>query len=266
MNLTAWGLEMGDGVDLTKGYVQPGAAKGVATTSRTVCEWFGASWGEANHQNMNNLLTALVTWFEIGTTEGWPVIMYMMIDSRGIDMQPVRDTNPAWGAFPLLFLVVANFLLLNLFVGVVIENFNQLKRQHDGESILLTPEQNAWIKMQQMMLKVKPTHAKTGRAKGKGKLRKLCWHLSDDAGKYATQFEWAIMLVILLNTGTMALTEFGQSQSTTDLYRSMNYAFAVVFNVEMIVKFVGLGPKYYFKSGWNRFDFFINVAYDFGFL
>ena len=37
----------------------------------------------------------------------------------------------------------------------------------------LTPEQIAWIKMQQMMLKVKPTHAH--KAKGKGRLRKLCW-------------------------------------------------------------------------------------------
>lgn len=39
--------------------------------------------------------------------------------------------------------------------------------------------------------------------------------------------------------------------------------FALVFNIEMILKLIGLG-KIYFLSAWNKFDMVIVFATDFG--
>ena len=36
-----------------------------------------------------------------------------------------------------------------------------------------------------------------------------------------------------------------------------NYIFTTIFTVEAIIKLIGLGPKIYFKEGWNIFDFII---------
>ena len=42
-----------------------------------------------------------------------------------------------------------------------------------------------------------------------------------------------------------------------------NYVFALVFNIEMILKLIGLG-KIYFLSSWNKFDMVIVFATDLG--
>lgn len=44
-----------------------------------------------------------------------------------------------------------------------------------------------------------------------------------------------------------------------------NIVFAVVFNVEMFLKLIGLGDTYFLDS-WNRFDMSIVIASDLGFI
>jgi hypothetical protein len=39
-----------------------------------------------------------------------------------------------------------------------------------------------------------------------------------------------------------------------------NYIFTTIFTVEAIIKLIGLGPKIYFKEGWNIFDFIIALG------
>ena len=60
------------------------------------------------------------TLFQMATTEGWIDVMYYGVDAAGIDMQPVKDNNPYWMLFFVLFIVFGFILFLNLFVGVVV--------------------------------------------------------------------------------------------------------------------------------------------------
>lgn len=46
--------------------------------------------------------------------------------------------------------------VLNLFVGVVIDNFNEMKEELSGTS-LLTDEQRQWIEIHKLFLKEPPT-------------------------------------------------------------------------------------------------------------
>lgn len=49
------------------------------------------------------------------------------VDSVGIDMQPVRNQNIYWSLFFVLFIILGNFFILNLFAGVVVSTFNKQK-------------------------------------------------------------------------------------------------------------------------------------------
>jgi len=45
--------------------------------------------------------------------------------------------------------------ILNLFVGVIIDNFNSIKEEMGGIR-LLTTEQRSWVEIQKVFLKTKP--------------------------------------------------------------------------------------------------------------
>ena len=55
----------------------------------------------------------------------------------------------------------------------------------------------------------------------------------------------------------------------TDAYEqtleSFNYAFSIIFNIELVMKLIGLG-KHFFTSSWNKFDLFVVFWTDVGFI
>ena len=53
--------------------------------------------------------------------------MYSGIDSRGVGLQPKENANVYVIAFFLAFMVMGSQFIINLFVGVVIDNFNAIK-------------------------------------------------------------------------------------------------------------------------------------------
>tara|TARA_B110000285_G_C14764165_1_gene440928 strand:- start:109 stop:411 length:303 start_codon:yes stop_codon:yes gene_type:complete len=86
----------------------------------------GGVW-ENTHQNFDNTLAAMNTLFQMTTTEGWIGVMYSGIDSRGVGLQPKENANVYVIAFFLAFMVMGSQFIINLFVGVVIDNFNAIK-------------------------------------------------------------------------------------------------------------------------------------------
>lgn len=52
--------------------------------------------------------------------------IYMYLQFGG---QAARELSFSWYAFFLIFIVFGSFFTLNLFIGVIIENFNTLKKR-----------------------------------------------------------------------------------------------------------------------------------------
>jgi hypothetical protein len=75
------------------------------------------------------------------TTEGWLTVMYNGIDSRGIDKQPKENQNVVLVLFFVSFMVVGGLLIFNLFVGVVIDNFNKIKTIEELGNMFVTESQ-----------------------------------------------------------------------------------------------------------------------------
>lgn len=53
-----------------------------------------------------------------------------------------------WAIFYMVFIVLGNFLILNLFVGVVISTFNR-EKEILGKGNLLSQMQKDWLEMKQ---------------------------------------------------------------------------------------------------------------------
>jgi voltage-dependent calcium channel L type alpha-1D len=62
------------------------------------------------------------------------------IDAAGMELQPIRNNSPLWALFFMAFVILGNFLILNLFVGVVVSTFNR-EKEILGKNFLLTDKQ-----------------------------------------------------------------------------------------------------------------------------
>eukprot|EP00466_Bigelowiella_natans_P004329 jgi/Bigna1/69667/fgenesh1_pg.9_\ len=66
-----------------------------------------------------------------------------------------------------------------------------------------------------------------------------------------------VNLVILLNTAALSYNYYGISTAEEKFIEEINFACALVFLVEMLLKLAGLGLRGYLCDPWNRFDAFI---------
>jgi len=56
-------------------------------------------------------------------------VMADAVDARGVDLQPQREANLYAYIYFVIFIVCGSFFTLNLFIGVIIDNFNMLKKK-----------------------------------------------------------------------------------------------------------------------------------------
>ncbi|KAK6057839.1 hypothetical protein COOONC_04602 [Cooperia oncophora] len=81
-----------------------------------------------NHRyNFDNLGQALMSLFVLSSKDGWVSIMYQGIDAVGVDIQPIENYNEWRMIYFISFLLLVGFFVLNMFVGVVVENFHKCK-------------------------------------------------------------------------------------------------------------------------------------------
>lgn len=171
-------------------------------------------------------------------------------------MQPIPDTQIAWSFFFMAFIVVGAFFVLNLFTGIVIDNFNNMKRKLGKDHVFLTDEQREWVELQEALLAMK---VQRPLKRPKHRFRRRCFNLIR-----STFFDWFIMICIIINTVFMAAKSFGEPHEFTRAVEILNYIFATVFTIEMVLKLLGLGFKQYFGDGWNIFDFLVTIGSDIG--
>jgi hypothetical protein len=53
--------------------------------------------------------------------------MYSGIDSKGVGLNPHMNSNPAYILYFVSYIITGHIFIFNLFVGIVIENFNRMK-------------------------------------------------------------------------------------------------------------------------------------------
>ena len=74
--------------------------------------------------------------FVMASKDGWVALMHQGIDAVGEGEQPQENYNEWRVIYFISFLLIVGFFVLNMFVGVVIENFhkcraNQLREEKE---------------------------------------------------------------------------------------------------------------------------------------
>jgi hypothetical protein len=72
----------------------------------------------------------------MSTTAGWSEVMTSSITSNEIDYVAGAKRNLFWNIFFIFFLIIGFFFFLNLFIGVVVSNFNTEKDKIGGNDLL----------------------------------------------------------------------------------------------------------------------------------
>ncbi len=77
--------------------------------------------------NFDNIGNALLTLTGMSTTVGWAQVMYTAMSTTEINYTWVPKNQPAYSLYFMLFMVISDYFILNLLVGIVISTFNREK-------------------------------------------------------------------------------------------------------------------------------------------
>ncbi|XRB04885.1 voltage-dependent calcium channel L type [Pycnococcus provasolii] len=224
------------------------------------CEAAGHQWKNAD-MNFDNIGKAMLTLFEMSTTEGWTAVMYDGVDAVDVGKAPRRNYNEAMALFFLGFMIIGSFFIINLFIGIILDNFSALSREQNesGESggIFLTKEQKVWVSAHRKLLRVNTVPPP---APPTNPLRMLAYDIAS-----RSEFEFAILMAIVLSTICMAMEHRGMSDSFTTGLLVIDIFFSSIFIAEAVIKIGAYGGAY-FSENWNRFDFIVVCGSIFGFI
>ncbi|CAM2105163.1 unnamed protein product [Caretta caretta] len=195
--------------------------------------------------NFDNVGSGYLALLQVATFKGWTDIMYAAVDSRGKEKQPRKEHNLYMYLYFVVFIIFGSFFTLNLFVGVIIDNFNQQKKKISRQDIFMTKEQRKYYNAMKKLGSKKPQKPIPR------PLNKYQGFFFDIVTSQA--FDVIIMILICLNMITMMVETDDQTIRKTDILNKINMFFVAIFAVECTMKLLAL-RHYYFTNGWNIFD------------
>lgn len=79
---------------------------------------------------------------------------------KQVDKQPIRETNIYMYLYFVFFIIFGSFFTLNLFIGVIIDNFNEQKKKAGGSlEMFMTEDQKKYYNAMKKMGSKKPLKA-----------------------------------------------------------------------------------------------------------
>ncbi|XP_045497080.1 voltage-dependent T-type calcium channel subunit alpha-1G-like isoform X3 [Colias croceus] len=199
--------------------------------------------------NFDDLGKALMSLFVLSSRDGWVNIMYTGLDAVGVDQQPIVNYSEWRLLYFIAFILLVGFFVLNMFVGVVVENFHRCREEQEKEERVRRAAKRA-LQMEKKRRKMhqRPYYADYSQTR-------LFVH-NVVTSKY---FDLAIAGVIGLNVVTMAIEYYRMPPALQYALKIFNYFFTAVFILEAAMKLVALGFKIYLKDKWNQLDVIIVI-------
>ncbi|XP_076621083.1 sodium voltage-gated channel paralytic isoform X28 [Colletes latitarsis] len=217
---------------------------------RNACIAENYTW-ENSPMNFDHVGKAYLCLFQVATFKGWIQIMNDAIDSRELNKQPIRETNIYMYFYFVFFIIFGSFFTLNLFIGVIIDNFNEQKKKAGGSlEMFMTEDQKKYYNAMKKMGSKKPLKAIP---RPRWRPQAIVFEIVTDK-----KFDMIIMLFIGLNMLTMTLDHYQQTQTFSDVLDYLNMIFIVIFTSECLMKIFAL-RYHYFKEPWNLFDFVVVI-------
>uniref|UniRef100_A0A3Q4A9Q4 Voltage-dependent L-type calcium channel subunit alpha n=1 Tax=Mola mola TaxID=94237 RepID=A0A3Q4A9Q4_MOLML len=254
----------------------------------TVCRegWQGPNNGITN---FDNFLFAMLTVFQCITMEGWTDVLYWMNDAMGFELPWVYFVSLViFGSFFVLNLV------LGVLSGEFSKEREKAKARGDFQKLRekqqLEEDLKGYLDWITQAEDIDPENEEEGDEEGKrnpsmpasetesvnmdnqngaddrssccGPLRqwrrwnRFCRRKCRAAVK-SVMFYWLVIILVFLNTLTIASEHYNQPDWLTEVQDVANKVLLAMFTLEMLVKMYSLGLQAYFVSLFNRFDCFV---------
>ncbi|XP_038013168.1 voltage-dependent T-type calcium channel subunit alpha-1G isoform X5 [Motacilla alba alba] len=229
-------------------------------TNKSDCTEASYKWVRHKY-NFDNLGQALMSLFVLASKDGWVDIMYDGLDAVGVDQQPVMNYNPWMLLYFISFLLIVAFFVLNMFVGVVVENFHKC-RQHQEEEEAKRREEKRLRRLEKkrrnlmlddVLMESSASAVQEAQCKpyysDYSRFRLLIHQMC--TSHYLDLF---ITGVIGLNVITMAMEHYQQPKVLDEALKICNYIFTVIFVMESVFKLIAFGFRRFFQDRWNQLD------------
>uniref|UniRef100_A0A7N4PZV3 Voltage-dependent T-type calcium channel subunit alpha n=1 Tax=Sarcophilus harrisii TaxID=9305 RepID=A0A7N4PZV3_SARHA len=230
-------------------------------TNKSDCTEASYRWVRHKY-NFDNLGQALMSLFVLASKDGWVDIMYDGLDAVGVDQQPIMNHNPWMLLYFISFLLIVAFFVLNMFVGVVVENFHKC-RQHQEEEEARRREEKRLRRMEKKRRNLMLDDVITPGSSASAAPEAQCKPYYSDYSRFrllvhhmctSHYLDLFITGVIGLNVVTMAMEHYQQPQILDEALKICNYIFTVIFVLESVFKLVAFGFRRFFQDRWNQLD------------
>ncbi|NWU87764.1 SCN5A protein, partial [Onychorhynchus coronatus] len=162
--------------------------------------------------------------------------------------QPKFEARLHMYTYFVVFIIFGSFFMLNLFIGVVISNFNEQRKKISGKDLFLTEEQKKYYNALKKLGSKKPQ-------KPIPRPSNVFLGLLFDIVEHKA-FDIIVVIFICLNMVVMMAEN--NKTGIKEVLNKINYFFVAVFTAECVIKILAL-RQHYFKSGWNLFDLSVVV-------
>ncbi|RZC35961.1 voltage-dependent T-type calcium channel subunit alpha-1G, partial [Asbolus verrucosus] len=217
---------------------------------------------ENQKYNFDDLGQALMSLFVLSSRDGWVNIMYNGLDAVGVDQQPVINYSEWRLLYFISFILLVGFFVLNMFVGVVVENFHRCREEQEKEERIRRAAKRALQLEKRRRSKACSDQFIFG-------TNDCCFAEMNEPPYYINYAPWrlfihnvvtskyfdlAIAAVIGLNVVTMATESYKMPNILIYVLKIFNYFFTAVFILESAMKVIALGFVLYVKDRWNLLD------------
>ena len=200
--------------------------------------------------SFDNFGDAMRLLYVMSSGDQWEMAMFTMMGAQGEGHAATRNDFSSVALFAIIWMFVGYVFAINLFVGVVVDNFSRMQKAEDG-SATMTPEQQQWAETMKASSNMVPIRAMRPPEHW---LRAGLFHIIN-----SNLFDGFITMVIILNIGVMACDYWGIEQDEA-VFAALNQAslmFGMIYYIECVMKMTALGVTAYFNDNWCRFDFFL---------
>ena len=222
----------------------------------------GLEWSNEEN-NFDSLGHALMTLFVLLSFDGWKDIAQNGLNCVGVDLQPQRNYNPWHLIFFMSFLMINGFCLIDMFAGVVVNNYAKVKDALERETYAkldaLQAGGNEAVstmfarrrgglapRLDEMRLQYWEQFPKW-----RLKIHQLCTH------RY---FEATIEATVAINILAMAVEHYEMSGELQYVLRIINIIVLLAFIFEAVVRLIAFGLKRYLRNRWHLLDIAIIIA------
>lgn len=204
------------------------------------------SWMNPAQANFDDIAGALRTLYQLGTTDGWTEVMFLCIDATPRGEAPIIGNNTAMAAPVFIFVLVASFLFVAMFIALVVFTFMRLFANRKIDTVKEVTKM--WLKTYTDILNTAPKR-RNNDVFHENKLRSMLFFAMS-----TNTYEYALCFLIFCNSVIMAMPFAGAPSTYTNVIDIFDYVFLAIFVVEILLRIWVVEWKRFWSDPYDRAD------------